>query len=319
MKKVYFIGAMLLSWLSAVPTWAQYTFTDTALQPYVQNFNTLSGSVAMSGNQLVSPAEVYTEATFPTGILDYTPTTIEANDGSNSVSNYYHFGYSSGATTDRAFGGIAGTSYSYDGTGYVGIRLKNGSSVTIKNLEVMYAMEQWYNSGKQDAARIDVSYQTGSAITSLLAGTWTPVPALGVNAPSTATVIASRDGNSATNRRVAATTLMGLNLAPGQEIMLRWGYALNSTTNGNGLSIDDVVVTPETGVFYSNTTGDLGLLANWDQSPWTTGQVTAASPPASFTADNQVFYVMSPAPRLRQITRTGFYRAPSPVMSLPGP
>ena len=206
---------------------------------------------------------------------------------------YYHFGYASGAgASDRSFGGIAALSTA-NGIGYAGIRFKNASSVTIQNLEVQYAMEQWYNSGRQDAAQVDVSYLAGSSVTSLLqaTGSWVSVPALQVKAPSTATVIASRDGNSAANRRLVSTTIVGINLAPGQEVMIRWAYALNSTTNGNGLSIDDVVVTPETGIFYSKPTGDLSALATWGQNMDGTGTV-----PGSFTADNQIFYVMSASP-----------------------
>ncbi|RZK99789.1 MAG: hypothetical protein EOO62_24490, partial [Hymenobacter sp.] len=237
---------------------AQYLFTDTALMPYRQDFNSLSGSVGLTGNQLTALPEVYAQAEF--GTLPYTsaysPTSIGANDGSNTYANYYHFGPASGGT-DRALGGIAATTTA-DGIGYVGIRFKNSSSVTIKNLEVQYAMEQWYNSGRQDAASVSVSYLTapvGTALTSLLegAGTWQSIAPLQVAAPSTATVIASRDGNAAANRRVRQTTLAGVNLAPGQEIMIRWGYTLNTTTNGNGLSIDDVVVTPETSVYYAKS------------------------------------------------------------------
>ncbi|MEJ7666544.1 MAG: hypothetical protein WKG07_47010 [Hymenobacter sp.] len=291
MKKRYTSLLFLLAGLLAGPARAQYTFTADSLNPYKQDFNTLSGDVTLTGNQLTALPEVYAEGEF-TG-FSYKPTTIGANDGSNATGNYYHFGYASGADAgDRSFGGIAALNNA-NGIGYAGIRFKNGTSVTIQNLEVRYAMEQWYNSGRQDAAQVDVSYLTGSSVASLLeaTGTWVSVPALQVKAPSTATVIANRDGNSAANRRLVSTTIMGLNLAPGQEVMIRWAYALNSTTNGNGLSIDDVVVTPETGVFYSKTTGDLNDLATWGQNTDNTGIA-----PTSFSDDNQIFYVMSASP-----------------------
>jgi hypothetical protein len=129
----------------------------------------------------------------------------------------------------------------------------------------------------------------GSTIMSLRegAGAWQTIAPLQVDAPSTATVIASRDGNAAANRRVRQTTLTGLNLLPGQEIMLRWGYTLNNTTNGNGLSIDDVVVTPETNVYYAKRSGSLDNLATWGQNMDGTGTA-----PTSFGADNQTFYVL---------------------------
>ncbi|WP_223650062.1 T9SS type A sorting domain-containing protein [Hymenobacter psoromatis] len=311
MKKLYasllFIAASLL----ARPTQAQYyTFNDAAggLSSYKQDFNTLSGNVALTSNHLNSPSEVYAEAEFPGYPAPnnyYAPGTISANDGSNATGNYYHFGYASGAgASDRSFGGIAALSTA-NGIGYAGIRFKNASSVTIQNLEVQYAMEQWYNSGRQDAAQVDVSYLAGSSVTSLLqaTGTWVSVPALQVKAPSTTTkALTSRDGNSAANRRLVSTTIMGINLAPGQEVMIRWAYALNSTTNGNGLSIDDVVVTPETGIFYSKTTGDLSALGTWGQNMDGTGTA-----PGSFTTDNQIFYVMSASPG----TNPAYVAAPS--------
>jgi len=164
-------------------------------------------------------------------------------------------------------------------------------------------MEQWYNSGRQDAARVDVSYLTGATVTSLLnsAGTWTPIAALGVDAPSTTTVISNRDGNSPSNRRVRQITLANLNLADGQEIMLRWSYVLNNTTNGNGLSIDDVLVTPVTNIFYSKATGNLDALTSWGIN--TDGSGTA---PASFSEPNTTYYVHGTATTSRISGNPGF-------------
>ncbi|WP_139252286.1 hypothetical protein [Hymenobacter psychrotolerans] len=154
-------------------------------------------------------------------------------------------------------------------------------------------MEHWYNSGKVDRARVDVSYQkraAGSTITSLLSGsgTWTAIPNLGVDAPSTATVIASRDGNSISNRRVKQATLSDINLAPGEEIMIRWSYLLNNTTNGNGLSIDDVTISAFTNVFYSKTAGNIELATNWSSTPDGTGALPGNF---SFSLPNATYYV----------------------------
>ena len=295
MKKLYAPFLFIAAGLLAGPAQAQYAFSDApgGLSPYKQDFNSLSGNVTTTNYHLNAPlTEVYVEAEFSG--YPFAAASIAANDGSNAAGNYYHFGYASGVgSDDRALGGIAALGTA-NGIGYAGIRFKNTTaSTTIKNLEVQYAMEQWYNSGRQDAAQVDVSYLTGTSVTSLLqaTGAWVPVPALQVKAPSTATVIASRDGNSAVNRRLVSTTITGLNLAPGQEIMIRWAYTLSSATNGNGLSIDDVVVTPETGIFYSSTTGDLTALTSWNTAADGSGIA-----PASFTADNQVFYVMSANP-----------------------
>jgi hypothetical protein len=282
---------------------AQYTFTDANLSPYKQDFNSLGSVAYLTNGRLNAMPEVYAQAEFATG--PYSPPAIGANDGLNTAANYYHFGYAGSTGTDRSLGGIASTAYT-DGIGYVGVRFKNGSTKTIKNLEVQYAMEQWYNSGRQDQANVAVAYLTApanTAINSLLqaTGNWQAIAPLQVDAPSTSTVIASRDGNSAANRRVRQTTLVGINLQPNQEIIIRWAYALNTTTNGNGLSIDDIVITPETNVFYSKASGALDALGTWGLNR--DGSGTA---PTSFTAANQTFYVLgdATADRIAGITNT---------------
>ena len=295
MNRYYKLIFFLVCTLVIQQAQAQYTFTDGAggLSPYKQNFDGLSGSIVVSSNHLTGGLqEVYTQAEFSG--TSYAPPSIEANDGSNAVAAYYHFGYASGpGTTDRALGGIAATT-TVDGIGYVGIRFKNATTATvIKNLEIQYAMEQWYNSGRLDGAQVSVSYLKSTSTTTVtslqqVAGAWQDIAPLLINAPSTATVVANRDGNSPSNRRVSKTTVMGINLQPGEEVMVRWAYALNNATNGNGLSIDDVVVTPETNVFYAKTTGDLNNLATWGIS--TDGSGTQ---PANFTDDNQTFIVQS--------------------------
>ncbi|UOR04976.1 T9SS type A sorting domain-containing protein [Hymenobacter aerilatus] len=278
---------------------AQYTFTDTNLAPYRQNFNTLSGSLTVTSegsglaSRLNAAPEVYAQANFGTDVAPspFAPAGVGPNDGTNGAANYYHFGIE-GVTvsTDRSFGGVA--SFGFNGVGYVGIRLKNSSTKTITNLEIQYAMEQWYNSGRQDQAKVAVSYKTGTGLRSLLGATgagatdWKSLNALDVEAPSTATVLQERDGNAASNRRVRQTTLTGLNLAVGQEIMIRWAYALNDATNGNGLSIDDVVITPQTNIYYSTTTGELNQFSSWNTSANGTG-----TRPTSFATPNTVYYV----------------------------
>jgi hypothetical protein len=294
MKQIYGLCAALLgAGLSGTPAAAQHIWTDVNnLAPYTQNFNSLTGTAGFTNNTTTNLRGVYAEAEFPT--FTYSPPSFAANDGSNTNANYYHFGDATGAlSADRSFGGIAATTTG-DGIGHVGIRLKNGTNATIRNLDIVYAMEHWYNSGKQDRARVDVSYRksaVGGTVTSLFngSGTWTSIADLGVDAPSTATVIASRDGNSPTNRRVRQATLSSIDLLPNQEIMIRWSYVLNNTTNGNGLSIDDVTISAFTNVFYSSlTNSNLDDVATWS----TTADGSGARPSNfSFSMPNATYYV----------------------------
>ena len=277
--------ALLLGLGSARPAAAQYAFTDANLGPYTQNFNTMSGNVTFSAGSATQPSLIglYAEAQYDPqfGGSSGSPGMVAANDGATVTGNYYHFGYANDA--DRAFGGVAevGTP---TGNGFVGIRLKNNATVVIQNLEVQYTMEQWYNSGNAAAAFVNVSYRKSSGVAGenfatlsngAVGNAWTAVPALTVQAPSTGTAITSRDGNSPANRRVAQTILTGLNLAPGEEVMMRWDYVLNQSTNGNGVSIDDVVMTPQTGV--SMAQGGPGMT-------WT-------NPPTDPTAANRTYYL----------------------------
>lgn len=293
MKKVYGLFTALLGLgIGSTPLSAQHIWTDaTNLAPYTQNFNTLTGTAGFTNNTTANLRGVYAEAEFPA--FTYSPPAIAANDGSNTNANYYHFGDATGDfSADRSFGGIAATTTG-DGVGHVGIRLKNGTTTTIRNLDIVYAMEHWYNSGKQDRARVDVSYRksaVGATVERLSngSGTWTSIADLGVDAPSTATVIASRDGNSPTNRRVRQTTLSGIDLLPNQEIMIRWTYVLNNTTNGNGLSIDDVTISAFSNIFYSKTSGNLDATATWS----TTTDGTGALPNNfGFALPNATYYV----------------------------
>ncbi|MDO7854234.1 T9SS type A sorting domain-containing protein [Hymenobacter convexus] len=307
LKWLKIIGVGLL----ALPAQAQYVFTDSNLGAYSQNFDALAGTKDIFISNSTAFPGVYARFTLDNFPGEYessargtgaqaklgpddgsegpqTVSSVDA-DGTPHGAAWYHFG-STGAT-DRALGGIASTTVT-SGKGYVGFRLRNSSSKTIVNLEVQYAMEQWYNSSQTQAATVVAEYQKSASpgtIASVISGTWLPISDLNVPAPSTSTSIAPRNGNAAANRRVKKTTLTNINLAVGQEIMIRFGYVFNSGTNGNGLSIDDVVITPETNVFYSNTTGNLTQTTTWGTNADGTG-----TPPANFLNDNQIFYVQSP-------------------------
>ena len=287
--KIPYLPVLALTFLGLGTTQkaaAQYVFSDNNLAPYSQNFDTMSGTVRLTAAgslRLPSLPGVYAaaQADAQFGSRSASPDSLVANDGSTVAGNYYHFG--TAGSSDRAFGGIA-ESGAYTGTGFVGIRLRNDASVTIHNLEVQYAMEQWYNSGNAAAAYVNVGYRKSSGvagenmaqlINGAVGDAWTAVPALTVEAPSTGTTIQNRDGNAASNRRVAQTILTGIDLAPGQEMMLRWDYVLNPTTNGNGVSIDDVVITPQTSVSMGQ--GGAGL--SWTNAP------------ATPNAPNQTYYL----------------------------
>ena len=310
--------AALLCFGAVADSQAQYVFADApttasaGLGAYRQNFDGLAGANAYFQSNSTLPG-VYARYTLNVVGGEYesyqrgwgNPARLSPNNGSegatsqSSVENngtahgpaWYHFGTTGSA--DRALGGIAGTA-TWDGQGYVGIRLKNGSTKVITNLEVEYAMEQWYNSSRTQAATVTVEYQRSTgAIASVFDGRWTAISALNVAAPSTSAAIAPRNGNAATNRRVMRATLSGLNLRVGEEIMLRFGYAFNSASNGNGLSIDDVVITPQTNIYYSADDDSKKLDS---KSSWGTNTDGTGTAPATFAAGDLVVYLNAAAP-----------------------
>ncbi|TGE15320.1 T9SS type A sorting domain-containing protein [Hymenobacter elongatus] len=300
--------------LCCSPAAAQYQFknqpdaTSAGLGAYTQSFDALAGTnthfysnSTLSGIYARFTLAPYGNAEFESYQRLSTPAKLAPDDGKEGIATastvdadgtphgaaWYHFGTS--GSTERALGGIASTNIT-PGVGYIGIRLKNSSSVPIKNLEIKYAMEQWYNSSNTQEATMRVHYQRSTtAITQLASGTWTPIADLDVAAPSTSTAITPRDGNAATNRRVMQAKLLGGNgmvLAPGEEIMVRWSYVFNSSSNGNGLSIDDVTITPETNVFYSDASGNLN-----DRNRWGINTNGTGTKPQNFAVANTTFYV----------------------------
>lgn len=285
----------------ATPALAQVPLTGFA--PYTENFNTLSTSTAETDfvNNTTLKG-VYAQAVldgygaYPQGNV---PVPCFGNDGSqHPEANYYSFG--TAGSTDRALGGIATTFYSngypLTGNGYVAMRFVNNTGRTIANLEVSYAMEQWYNSGKVDKAQLAFDYQVPATTFGgmMEVGAWTNVPALGVAAPSTATMVASKNGNAPANRRVLSATINNLNLAVGKEVVLRWKYVMNKDSNGNGLSVDDVTVTPEAGDIVTGPGADNIFYYTGPGKPLNDVRSWASrgnQKPGSFTAANQIFYI----------------------------
>src|SRR5690606_9199105 len=172
---------------------------------------------------------------------------------------------------------------------YIGFRVKNTTGKIIRNFEISYTLEQWYNSGK--AAKFDFSYAVkpvGTPITSPLesAAIWINVDDMDVQTPSTTSPIGRKNGNDASHRINKKYTLIEINLQPNQEIMLRWQYITVGTTNGNGLALDDVSVTPQVNVFYAKSSGALNQF-----STWTRNKDGSGGNPTDFSLADQVFHI----------------------------
>ncbi len=162
--------------------------------------------------------------------------------GSNA-GNLYSFG--TGATTDRALGAISSGNAAI-GNMFWGVRLRNNTGFTINSLDVSYVGEQWRNSGA-GAQTVGFSYLVGSpAVVGTLAefqSTGVPVPALDFTSPVTGGTAGALDGNLAANRSLRSTSIFGLNIPAGSEVMLRWADPdHDGTTQDHGLAVDELNV-----------------------------------------------------------------------------
>ena len=213
---------------------AQVSLT-TPGAPVTINFDTLptSGSATWTNNSTV-PGWFHAR----TG----TGTTIVANNGSNNAGNLYSYG--TGTATDRALGSL-GSGNAAVGNLYWGVRLQNNTGATITSLEVSFVGEQWRNSAAA-AQTLAFSYLVGSpTVTGSLAefqSAGTAVAALNFTSPVTGGTAGALDGNATANRVALSTTISGLSIPNGTEVMLRWADP-DHTGADHGLAIDDVVVT----------------------------------------------------------------------------
>ncbi|RZL13340.1 MAG: hypothetical protein EOO62_08415, partial [Hymenobacter sp.] len=279
---------------------AQYTFEDSKLGPYVQAFDAMGTSnVPFNTNG--------TCASLPGIIVGYNwggyfmrVPDLVANNGSNSASAAYNFGTTS--ATDRSLGGIAGGMAGNRGTGYISVRLRNNSTKLIKNLDVRYAIEQWFNSSLSTDAWFRAAYRvyrSGTAfnnndiVQATGANGWVAAPALDLQVPATGGILGQVNGNSTTYRRTTQSRLLGVDLAQGDEVVVRFDYVFSADTNGNGISLDDIVIYPETNILYSKTTGNLDNTAIGSGATWslTADGNTPAGSAINFNAANVTYYV----------------------------
>lgn len=162
-------------------------------------------------------------------------TTYNAGTGSSNTGALYSFGAAS--SPERALGGVASGS---TGTIFWGIRLVNDTSNIISDLDISFVGEQWRNGGNTGSHTLDFQYQIGAI--GINSGTWTDFDLLDFTSPTVGSTASALDGNAAANQTNLSATITGLNLAPGQEIWLRWSDTDNSGSD-HGLAIDDLSVT----------------------------------------------------------------------------
>ena len=199
---------------------------------YTQNFDTLVSAGTNTWSNNVTLAGWMAQRTG-------TGTTIVADAGSSSGGNLYSYGNTN--ATDRALGSI-GSGNAAAGSFASGLNLQNTSGRTVTLASLVYTGEQWRNGGVTNVHSVAFAYRTGSnAVTDLTPTSgsgWTSVAALDFASPVTGGSASALNGNTAPNRTVRQGNL-GITIAPGQWITLRWQDPDHPGTD-HGLAIDDL-------------------------------------------------------------------------------
>jgi hypothetical protein len=216
-------------------SWGQFSIATSSTN-YTENFDSLTTGTWADGTTLTG---WYARTDNNTPI-----TTYGANTGTVTTAGLYAFGVAgTNALTDRALGyaptnayfGPAGT-----GKGYVGWRLKNNTGLAISTVTVTWTGEQWRRENNSSQT-LNLTYQTGTTVTSLVAGTWTNAGSTFTSPITNTTPAAAIDGNAVGNRTVGISVTITVAIPAGDEIMLRW-EDLNDSGADHQLAIDDVTV-----------------------------------------------------------------------------
>jgi predicted extracellular nuclease len=211
--------------ISAPSAWAQAPLT-TAGTPYTQNFDTL----ANTGTSSTTPVGwVFAETGTNANTLYNTGT------GSSNTGDTYSFG--AATSSERALGGLQSGSL----VPTIGASFVNQTGTTVTRLGISYTGEHWRlgTAGRTD--RLDFQYSTTA--TSLADGAWAHVDALDFSSPTTGGTVGLRDGNAAANRTTVSFTIVGLQVAPGATVWIRW-TDFNASGADDGLAVDDFSITP---------------------------------------------------------------------------
>lgn len=284
-RELAFLGILVFIQPDTTTLLAQVSLT-TPGTAVTQDFNTLT-SGSWTNNTTLTGWYARTTATA-------TISTYGANTGSTTTGGFYAFGVNGvNPLSDRALG--YATSNSYTGTAgsgknYLGWRLKNNTGSAIDSLIVFWTGEQWRREANTSAHTLILTYQKGSTVTDLNSGSWTSVSST-FTSPQTGSSATVLDGNAAANRVTGINARIYIDLAAGEEVMLRW-EDLNDSGSDHFLTIDDVSATPK----VEAVAASISVTANLDFGDQTVGTVsTEQSYPVTGTGLNAGIGVKAPA------------------------
>ena len=200
----------------------------TGTSSYTQNFDSLSN--------IATPTPTWTDnTTISNWFSNKTSYTVSA--GASSAGGLHSFG--AAAATERALGSFGSNAAA---TSYYGVVLRNTDSVAIEIDSIAYTGEQWRNGGNATAHSLAVDSRVDPAdITSVTAGTFSPITSLNFTGPVATATVAALDGNLAANRTAISATTQ-IVVQPNEYVMIRW-TDVNDSGNDHGLGIDDLTIT----------------------------------------------------------------------------
>jgi len=156
--------------------------------------------------------------------------------GSSTTGNTYSFGAAN--SPERALGGLLSGTLAPT----FGVEIRNATGGPINGLDIGYVGEQWRLGALDRADRLDFQFSLDAGSLTDVAGSWTDFDALDFVAPATGPSIGARDGNLAANRVALAMSIVGLSIADGASVWLRW-IDFNARGFDDGLAIDDFSLT----------------------------------------------------------------------------
>lgn len=233
-------GALALATAVLLAGAAQAAITLTGTGAHQNNFDTLASTGQNNTGGLAGWEFLELGTSANNGYF--------ATNGAENSGNTFSLGQV--GSGERALGALA-----HNNTGTLqslfGVQLVNNTGKTITGFTVTYVGEQWrLGQTGRGADRLDFAYRVATTEQSLNAGSFVDVNALDFIAPNTTGAWGTaRDGNAAQNRATVSGAVIGLNVAQGEVLTLRWIDLDIKLANGgqaadDALGIDDFVFTP---------------------------------------------------------------------------
>ena len=172
------------------------------------------------------------------------PSAFVTNAGNANAGALYNYGLG----TDRTLGGLVSggnTNLAY------GVVFTNDTGKTLINFNVTFNGEQWRDGGNNPgvAQTLQVTRAVGAftAVTNYqpltaTSSVWVATSALDFTSQVATTTAGPLDGSSAANRKTMGPVSLGVTLAPGDSLALRW-RDINDAANDHGFAVDDFTVT----------------------------------------------------------------------------